>query len=461
MLVIWFYYFYCFAAFYIIRAAMKEEFLHYLWKYRLYDSDSLFDNEGNRITVISPGDYNRDSGPDFFNARIRIAGTEWAGNVEIHTRASHFDSHGHNTDHAFDSVILHLVAENDRKIFNSRGEELTTAVIGFDPVYLEKYQDLVNNQALIACQNEIRSLDTFFIRHWLSFVLIERLQKKSDSIMKVFAETGNDWDETFYRMLSRYFGFRVNTEPFEMLAAALPFRIIRKHTDNRFQIEALLFGAAGMLEEGLFTEALGDSYFQDLIREYKILSAKYSLKPIHGWLWKFSRLRPVNFPTVRISQLAALLSVAGGMFSRTIEAETPEKLKQLFGVSASSYWDNHYVFGRESARICKKTGDQAKDILLINAIIPLMFVYGRHKNNREICENALTFLETLRPESNSLVSDWKLSGIEVESAFYTQALIHLTEEYCRKRRCLDCRLGCKLISSGKILKNENELLLEP
>lgn len=440
---------------------MKEEFLHYLWKYGLYEPDSLFDRDNNKIVVIDPGEYNKDSGPDFFNARIIIGDTEWAGNVEIHTRASHFNNHGHNSDHAFDNVILHVVAENDRKVFNSRGEELLTVEIKFEQVFYEKYINLVNNPCVIACQEELGRLDVFYLRHWLHSLLVERMQAKSEAIMKIFAETGNDWDETFYRILSRYFGFRVNTEPFEMLATALPFRIIRKHADNRFQIEAMLFGTAGMLEEGLFREALSDSYYKDLTREYRVLSAKYSLKPVHGWLWKFSRLRPVNFPTVRISQLSALLSVAGGLFSRIIDAAGVGQLKDLFVVSASPYWDDHYVFGRISRKISKNTGMQATDIFLINAVIPVIFIYGRLHDNTTICEKALAFLEDIAPESNSVISDWKSAGIEAESAFYTQALLQLTDEYCRKRRCLGCRIGCKLISMGKILKKPNELLLEP
>lgn len=440
---------------------MKEEFLHYLWKYNLYNADNLFDSDGNLIRVIHPGDYNRDSGPDFFNARISIADTEWAGNVEIHTRASHFDAHGHNVDHAFDNVILHVVAENDRRIFNSKGAELLTVELEYDPVYFEKYLELVNDPAVIACQNDIRKLDGFYIRHWLHSLLVERLIKKGETILKIFSDTGNDWEETFYRVLTRYFGFRVNTQPFEMLASALPFRIIRKHADNRFQIEALLFGTAGMLDEGLFKEAVSDSYYRDLIKEYKILSAKYSLKPIHGWLWKFNRLRPVNFPTLRISQLSALFSASDGLFSRILDASCPAELKALFEVSASSYWDDHYIFGKKSLFIIKKTGMQATDIFLINAVIPVIFVYGRYKNSHAVCEKALTFLEVINPETNSLIQDWKLSGVEAESAFYTQALIQLTNEYCRKRKCLECRIGCKLISTGKKLKDLNELILEP
>jgi len=440
---------------------MKEEFLHYLWKYSLYDQDSLIDNENNRIVVIDPGEYNRDSGPDFFNARILIAGTEWAGNVEIHIKASHFNSHGHNSDHAFDNVILHVVAENDKRVLNSRNEELLTIEVKYAPGLYEKYTDLINNPFVIACQNQIGKFDRFLLRNWLHSLLVGRLQVKSEAVMKIFAETGNDWDETFYRMLTRYFGFRVNTEPFEMLANALPFKIIRKHSDNRFQIEALFFGTAGMLEEGLFKEALSEKYYKDLIKEYRILSVKYSLQPLHGWIWKFCRLRPVNFPTVRISQLSAMLSIAGGLFSRTLEAADIRQLKEMFGVSASSYWDDHYVFGKKSKMISKSTGNQATDIFLINAVIPLIFTYGRFHDNRDVCEKALTFLENIDPETNSVTRDWESADVRTESAFYTQALLQLTDEYCRKRRCLECRIGCKIISMGRRLINSSELMLEP
>ena len=440
---------------------MKEEFLHYLWKYGLYDQDSLFDNENNKIMVISPGAYNRDSGPDFFNARIRIGVTEWAGNVEIHTRASHFITHGHNNDHAFDNVILHVVAENDRRVINARGEELLTVEIRYNHVYFNKYTDLVNNPTVIACQNEIAKLDKFIIKHWLHSLMIERLQEKSSAVLKIFSETGNDWEEAFYRILTRYFGFRVNTVPFEMLATSLPFKIIRKHADNRFQIEALLFGTAGMLEEGLFKKAVSDEYYRDLIKEYRILSAKYSLEPIHGWLWKFSRLRPVNFPTVRISQLAAMLSTAGGLFSRILESDNIKQMLVLFEATASSYWDDHYVFGKKSIRVLKNTGLQATEIFLINAVIPVIFVYGQFSCKSKVSEKALAFLEDIYPENNSIIKDWKKAGIEAGSAFDSQALIQLRDEYCTKRRCLDCRIGSKIISSGKDLKKNDELILEP
>jgi hypothetical protein len=243
---------------------MKEEFLHYLWKYRLYDPDRLFDSLRNKISVIHPGEYNRDSGPDFFNSRISIGGTVWAGNVEIHTMASHFDLHGHQKDPAFNNVILHVVAVNDKKVYNEKGEEVLTAIMEFDQALYEKYISLVNNPCAIACQDGLKSVDSIIVRHWLGSLVVERFESKAELILKIFSETGNDWEETFYRLLSRYFGFRVNTGPFEMLATALPFRIIRKHADNRFQIEALLFGTAGMLDDGLFKDALADKYYRDI-----------------------------------------------------------------------------------------------------------------------------------------------------------------------------------------------------
>jgi hypothetical protein len=440
---------------------MKEEFLHYLWKYGLYNHDRLLDNEKNQIIVLNPGEYNRDSGPDFFNARISVAGTVWAGNIEIHVKSSHFNNHGHQHDPAFNNVILHVVAENDKIVYNARGEQILTAELSFDPSLFEKYTLLVNNPYIIACQDDIKKLDNILVRHWLNALVIERLQAKAESIIKIFTETGHDWDETFYRLITRYFGFRVNTEPFEMLASALPFRIIRKHSDNIFQIEALLFGTAGLLETCLFKEALSDEYYRGLIKEYSILSSKYSLQPLHGWIWKFSRLRPSNFPTIRLSQLAAMLSVSDGLFSHVIEAKDMRIIRKLFEVSASCYWEDHFVFGKKSRKVIKNTGSQAADILFINAVIPMMFMYGRGRDNQQIIDRALSFLENISPEENKIISEWEEAGIKAESAFYSQALINLRNEYCKKRKCLNCRIGNMIISQGRKLRDKEELILEP
>lgn len=440
---------------------MKEEFLHFLWKYGLYNKDKLLDNEGNRIIVIHPGEYNRDAGPDFFNARISVDGTIWAGNVEVHIRASHFNLHGHQYDPVFDNVILHVVAENDKKVFNSKGAELLTTELKFENSLNEKYTSLINNPFVIACQEETGSFDKLLLYNWIEALVTERIEQKSGMIQKILSETGNDWEETFYRLLSRYFGFRVNTEPFEMLARALPFRIIRKHTDSRFQTEALLYGTSGMLHEGLFRDAINDSYYKDLIKEYRILSSKYSLQPLHGWIWKFARLRPLNFPTVRISQLAGMFAVTGGLFSRLLEVNDIRQLRELFEATASEYWNDHYIFGSLKRGYAKKTGSQATDILLINSVIPLLFVYGKNHGLTEFSERALFFLEKIKAEDNSVIREWSDAGINAENALFSQALLQLRDCYCRIRRCLECRIGFRLISSGIRLKEQSELLLEP
>jgi hypothetical protein len=440
---------------------VKEEFLHYLWKYSLYDPESLIDPDGNQILVIYPGEYNRDSGPDFFNSRISLAKTMWAGNVEIHTCSSNFDLHGHNSDPAYNNVILHIVAENDKKVFNSKGEEILTVEMKFDTSLYDRYVELINTPFIIACQNELMNVDKFFIRHWLNSLLIERFHDKSEHILKILEETGNDWEETFYRLICRYFGFRVNTEPFEMLGRALPFRIILRHADNRFQVEALLFGTAGLLDEGIFKEAISDEYYIELLKEFKILKAKYSIQPMHGWVWKFSRLRPANFPTLRISQLASMLSDSGGRFAKIIEASFIDQLRSLFSVSASDYWSTHFVFGREVRKTPKNSGSQATDIILINAVLPLLFVYGMKRDNPDMRERAIDMLEKIGCEENIIIDEWKTSGIKADSAFYSQSLIQLRNEYCKKRRCLECRIGNKIISEGRKLKDQNELLLEP
>jgi hypothetical protein len=440
---------------------MKEEFLHYIWKYGLFDPRSFIGSCREKITVLNPGEYNRDSGPDFFNARISIGGTVWAGNVEIHTKASYFEIHGHHRDPAYDNIILHVVSENDKKVFNTKGEEIPTVVMKFDPSLWERYTELINNPCVIACQDEIGKIETFRISAWLNSLAVERLIQKSESILKIYSETGNDWEETFYRQMSRYFGFRVNAGPFSMLAKALPYRIIRKHTDNRFQLEALLFGTAGMLEEKLFRDAVRDEYYRNLAREYSVLSAKYSLQPVHGWLWKFSKLRPANFPTLRISQLAGMFSVAGGLFSKVMETDGAERLREIFSVSASEYWDDHFIFGKKSRNVRKSTGSQATDILLINAVIPVIFAYGHSRDRSDIRGKALELLGEVRSEQNIIIEEWNKAGIRAGSALCSQALIQLKDNYCKKRRCLDCRIGNMLIMTGKTLRDHEELMLEP
>ena len=440
---------------------MKEEFLHWLWKNRFFDTGRLCDREAGPIEVINPGEYNRDSGPDFFNTRLMIEGTLWAGNTEIHINASDWYKHGHHTDHAYDNVILHLVHNNDTEAFTASGRRLLTSQLEYDEALWENYIDFVNNPSLLACSGLIGKPDTLMVRHWLYSLAVERLERKSMETREMLEKTGNDWEETLYRLISRYFGFRVNTDPFEMLASRLPLKIIRKHSDNLLQVEALLFGTAGFLDEALFREAVNDEYYLLLTREYRIFKSKYSLQPVDGWMWKFHRLRPANFPTVRLSQLAVLLTHSDGLFSRVLECDQAESLRALLGVRASQYWSNHYLFGKEVSRTTGQAGKQSVDLLIINAVVPLLFVYGNLKQQPERCDKAVDILDSLPPEKNNVVSDFTEAGLRPDSAFTSQALIELRTSWCRYHRCLDCRIGSSLISLGHEMRNSSSLLLEP
>jgi hypothetical protein len=440
---------------------MKEEFLHWLWKNRFYDCGSLYDREAGPIEVISPGEYNRDSGPDFFNTRLITGGTEWAGNTEIHVSASDWYRHGHHTDHAYDNVILHLVYNEDTEVYTASGRRLLSVIPVFEPVLWENYLGFINNPSPLPCSGLIGMTDGFLVKHWLWSVAVERLERKCNEIREILDKTGNDWEETLYRLIARYFGFRVNTDPFEMLATRLPLKIIRKHSDNLLQVEALLFGTAGLLDEALFREAVSDSYYLLLTREYRILRMKYSLLPVDGWLWKFHRLRPANFPTVRLSQLAALLSHSEGLFSRIIECRDIDSLRSLLGVTASGYWINHYQFAREVPATSGRAGKHSVDLLIINAVAPLLFIYGKTRQQQEWCDRAVDILDSLPPEENSLVADFAKAGLKPESAFASQALLELRNLRCRFHRCLDCAIGSSLISMGHHLKRSDSLFLEP
>jgi len=440
---------------------MKEEFLHWLWKNLFFDGGSLCDREAGPIEVINPGVYNRDSGPDFFNTRLIIGGTEWAGNTEIHVSASDWYRHGHHTDHAYDNVILHLVHNEDADVYTASGRRLLTARPGFDPALWENYLDFVNNPSPLPCSGLIGMTDGFRVKHWRWTVAVERLERKHDEIREILARTDNDWEETLYRLVSRYFGFRVNTDPFELLASRLPLKIIRKHADNILQVEALLFGTAGLLDEALFKEAVIDGYYLLMAREYRVLRAKYSLQPVDGWLWKFHRLRPANFPTVRLSQLAALLTHTEGLFSRVLDCRDRESLRSLLSVSASPYWNSHYQFGREASSMAGRAGKQSVDLLIINAIAPLLFVYGKVRQQQEWCDRAVEILDSLPPEENSVVTDFAKAGLRPESAFASQALLELRNVRCRFPRCLDCTIGSSLIAMGQKIRKSDSLFLEP
>ncbi len=418
-----------------------ERFLQYVWKFQLFDQTNFFDDKGRKITLIDSGIHNHDSGPDFFNAKVKIDDTVWAGNVEIHVNSSDWKKHAHTRDKSYDNVILQVVYNNDYDVVRTNGVEIPTAEIKINDKLLFEYESLIHSHEPIACAASILNVDNFIINSWLSSVLFERMQTKTEQINHILEHSKNDWEETLYIFTARAFGFKVNAEPFEMLAKSISQKILSKHKGNRFQIEALLFGQAGFLEKNICQ----DEYFQNLRKEYYFLQSKYSLKPLDEHLWKFLRMRPQNFPTIRISQFAHLISKSSHLFSKIVENVDIDELKKIFDAEASDYWSNHYTFGSESPTMLKTIGKEAVENLIINTVIPFLFIYGKHKDNDAIKDKALNFLEQMKPENNSIIRNWQNIGFNPPNALFSQALIHLTNEYCSKKRCIECRIGLKLM----------------
>jgi hypothetical protein len=423
---------------------IPEEFLQYIWENRLFTGENLQTVAGEKLEVINVGKRNTDSGPDFFNAKIKIDNTVWVGNVEIHRLSSDWERHNHNVDEAYNNVILHVAEIIDKPVFRSNGEEIPALVLQYPPALKINYQKLLDAKTWIACQSQFHKIDPIVLQLGFNRLMIERLEDKTSEILIRLQQNNNDWNETFYQTLARIFGFKVNAVPFEMLAKSLPIGILAKHKSSLFQLEALLFGNSGLLNDQL----LGDDYYLNLRDEYSFLYKKYQLKGIESHLWKFMRLRPGNFPTVRISQLAALIHRSHGLFSRIIEIESLAELKKLFEVQASEYWNAHYNFNKTSTRnTVKELGENSINTLIINVVIPFLFVYGE-KQNKEILKNrSLEFLEQLPSEENSIIEKWGKMGVESRSAFESQALLQLKNKYCEQKKCLNCQIGVKLVKS--------------
>jgi len=422
---------------------MKEDFLQFIWKQGLYLKDKLETTDGEPLEIISSGQLNYDSGPDFFNARIRIGQTDWAGNIEIHQKSSNWYQHKHDTDAAYNNVILHVVEVHDRPV-QVKNHQIPTLILGYRDELLNNYESLLKSKQWIACQDKISEVDPFILRFWFSSLMIERLESKTSEILRLLEQNQNNWNETFYQLLARNFGMKINALPFELLAKSLPLNLLSKHKNDLFQTEALLFGQSGLLNETL----LGDDYFLSLRKEYSFLYKKYSLSGIESHLWKFMRMRPINFPTVRIAQLAMLIHNSSALFSHILETEDPDELRKLFKVNASSYWDSHYRFNKLSEENRPKSlGDTAFNNLVINTIVPMLFVYGDQHNDQVMKDRALLLLEKLDAEDNQIIGKWNELGIESRTAFETQALLQLKNNYCEYKKCLDCQLGAKIIVS--------------
>ena len=423
---------------------IMERLLQYVWKYRLYSAIDLQTTDGISVTVIDPGIQNTDAGPDFFNAKIQLFGRLWAGNIEIHRKASDWKNHHHDQDPAYDSVILHVVEEADSVAYRTTGEIIPQAVMQIPEVIKSNMDWLLSRETSLPCAERMHEVEPLHISAWMNALLTERLERKVDDIFTLLEQHKDDWNEVFYIILTRNFGFGNNSDAFEWLAKSLPFQTIRKQRCNSLQIEALLFGQAGLL-----TGTLDDPYYRLLQQEYQFLQKKYKLKQVDYGTIKQLRMRPINFPHLRLAQLAAVWTHNDTLFSRILEDNQLETLKECFDVSLSEFWDTHYHF-RFSSPIKKKTiGINATHIILINTVVPILFAYGKKKQKPDYCAQALYMLENIPREHNSLIISFINAGIAVKNAADTQALIQLRREYCEKKKCLYCRIGFCLIKPTK------------
>ena len=425
----------------LIPNALPEDILHYIWENKLFMEEDLTTVHGDRLAIQDTGTRNSDSGPDFFNARVKIGDTLWIGNVEIHKQSSDWFKHNHQKDKAYDNVILHVVENYDKAVFNTDKTEIPVLILRFPERIKTNYNRLLSSKTWIACEEQFHKIDLFAFRLAYHRFMIERLENKTREIMERLKDNGHNWEETFYQFLARMFGFKVNALPFELLSKSLPLKIISKHRTSLFQLEALLFGNSGLLNEQL----LGDAYFLGLRNEYAFLYKKYNLKGMESHLWKFMRLRPVNFPTVRIAQFASLIKQSETLFSNIITRNHLKDIQAFFNVGTSDYWTRHYRFNKSSKPLKKELGLSSVNILILNVVIPFLFVYGDIQGKMSLKNRALDYLESLPPEDNAIIRNWLKQGIHVQCAFDSQALIHLKNVYCDQKKCLNCPVGNKLI----------------
>lgn len=426
---------------------MTEAFLQYVWQHKLLDG-GLTTTDGQPVIVERAGDLNRDAGPDFLDARLSIGGVRWAGNVEVHIKASDWRIHHHSDDKSYNNVILHVVYVSDTDICLEDGYKVPTVEIADAiPEHVWRNYDELMQSALtndIPCAPRLKEIPEFLFHTGQDRLLVERLQRKSHDVDRLLKATRGSWEQVCYMIVARYFGGKTNAFAFELLAKITPMNLLAKIKDNPFRIEALFFGQAGMLS-GLFF----DDYPNALQREYNYMSAAYNLSPMQAHLWKFFRMRPVGFPTLRISQFANLIAKSSNLFSKLLETKDAKSLRSFFDIVASDYWQSHFRFDRPLADgvppSVKNLGDDAIDTILINAWVPLLFKYGLEHGDDNLKEQALSILHQIPAENNTVVRLWKKEGIEPADAADSQAILQRYNEYCSKKRCLDCSLAFRLL----------------
>ena len=430
---------------------MRENFLHFLWRTRRFDLSNLQTTDGQAFEILDFGEYNRlDAGADFQNAKIQIGDLTWFGNIEMHVKSSDWLQHKHQQNVAYGSVILHVVYENDVEISTDTEGGLLPCLVLKNRIpegIYQNYWSILNNEHWIPCQHHFYKVAEITKDLWLDRLLIERLERKTEAIATALERNKGDWEETFWQFLAHYFGSKVNAEPMEMVAQRVPHLILAKHKNQLLQIEALLFGQAGLLDANF-----ADEYPNALKKEFLFLQKKHSLlPPLSKTVWKFSRLRPPSFPTIRLAQLAALVHRSSHLFSKIIddpmEKASIEGLKTLFDVEMSDYWRNHFMFDTPSVCSEKNLGKNTIDLLLINVVAPFLFFYGSFRKEETMKERALELLESLKAEKNTITEGWQKLGLDIKNAARSQSVIQLKTTYCDKKECLDCAIGVAILKN--------------
>ncbi len=425
---------------------MTESFLHYIWQFQYFRKDDLKASEGEALQIFQPGMLNSNAGPDFEAAKIKLGSLEWRGSIEIHIKASGWNDHHHSNDRAYENVVLHVVWENDKPIKRTDGSFMPTLELKnrVDLTLWNRYKKLFTSAESIPCATSWSKISDITKLSMLDKTVVQRLESKGEVVKKILASNNNNWEETFYQLICKNFGFKVNAEPMFQLAKAMPFKILLKHLDKPIQVEALLFGQAGFLET-----AKEDEYLRVLIREYNLLRQKYRLdaKQMNVVQWRFMRLRPANFPTVRLAQLASLLQMQKNLFSKILDGISIKDLTELLEVVQSEYWQQHYQPGKKSKTIVSALGKSSVQNIIINTITPILTAYGQLHDDQRYIDRAVDFLQQIPAENNRIVREWYGLGYKVTSAFDSQGLIELYNNFCVKRRCLECTVGASIIKA--------------
>ncbi len=421
---------------------MQEKLLQFIWKYNLYRPTGLTTTDGEPVSILHGGTINTNAGPDFSEARIKIADTMLVGNIELHVRTSDWLRHRHQHNPAFSNVILHVVYEHDMKEWP--GNIPVLALEPYIPEFvLHQYNGLLRTSDQLPCAGQLHHVKDITKESWLNRLLVERWEQKLESWQEELSQTGNDWSTLLYRRMAANFGFKINTTPFLLLAQSLPIQVLGRQ-QSLLQIETLIFGQAGMLQKDF-----KDEYPKALQKEYQFLQHKFGLTPVPEHLWKFMRLRPANFPTVRLAQFAAFVHQSQHLFTTLGTVSDKKETEALLSVTASEYWDNHYRFDEpQKMGFAKKLGMDSIHNIMINTVAPIRFLYAYTQGTAESQEQALSLLESLPPETNHILGLWKDQQWPARNAAQSQALLQLYNQYCTSRRCLECSVGLSIIRSG-------------